>query len=239
MKLLPALAALLLLAAGAAAQEASSPEKPVRLWRYFFAYDYYFPMDAKDGLQNQLHDYSGSLIQNKGYAGTDFRVNQTGGVGARFGGFHPVAKNVEAGMSIGYVLGPNMRADFDAIGGPGSGSVTVNRNIYFIRYLVQAHMVHPLSKDFTFMLGAGVGAATGRVLQTCSNTGSLTCVFTTQRQSWTGVTWEVTPSFYYHVGRSIDLRFGPRWAGFPTFGGNDQVARFSWTPIGFFAGAMF
>jgi hypothetical protein len=223
----------------ARAQELNLSTHTARNWRYFFAFDYYLPMDAGDGLQNQLHDYSGTLINNKGYSGTDFRVKTTGGVGARFGGFYPVTKRIDAGLSFGYVLGPNMSSNFDAIGGPGNGSLTINRDVYFLRFLGQAHTVFPLTEDLSFMLGGGVGVATARVKQGCESSGTLTCVFTTQRRSWTGLSWELTPSLYYHLGRKIDFRFGPRWAGFPTFGGNDQVARFSWTPLGFFAGAMF
>ncbi|MBI3552155.1 MAG: hypothetical protein HY077_06525 [Elusimicrobia bacterium] len=226
------------LAAAAAAQEPAPAAKKERAWRYFFAYDYFLPDDGGKGLRGQLRTKSAASLA-LGYTNTDFSVHTQGAVGARFGAFHPMPHRTELGLSLGYLLGPNMTANYTATGGPGPGGITINRDVVWIRELVQGHVYFPATQRVTLVAGVGVGVATGRVTEGCDRSGTLACSFGTQHHTWTGFTYEVSANIRYRAGKLMDLRFGPRFAGFPTYNGNDVSARIDYAAFGFFAGAIF
>ncbi len=234
-----------LLSAGAYAQQAPTAEKPPakdarldRVWRYFVSYDYFFHDDGGKGLNDQLQTKSNTLL-TQGYTTTDFSVNTQGAYGARFGALRSLPHHFEAGFSAGYLLGPNMSSNFTAVGGPGPGGLTINRDVIYIRELVQGVYLIPVNKKFSVALGAGLGIATGRVSQGCQSSGTLVCPFVSEQHTWTGFTYEISPSVRYRAGKLLDLRAGPRFAGFPTYSGNANSGRIEYQPFGFFFGALF
>jgi hypothetical protein len=133
-----------------------------------------------------------------------------------------------------------MNSDFSAVGrgATASGGATVNRAVVYIRYLLQQRFDVPLSSRWTLELGSGIGAATGRVDQSCDSSGSVSCPIPSARRVWTGATWEFTPQIAYKL-RDADVFVGVRYAGFPRFGGDDQIAPISWQTYGVTLGAAF
>jgi opacity protein-like surface antigen len=241
-ELLAALA-LALASAPAWAQQAGSKTKPPvqnldsRPWKYFFSYDYFLPTNAGRGLKGQLKDQASALISS-GYKTADVSLNVSGGTGARFGALHRVNSRADLGLSLGYIIGPTMNASLSASGGPGPGGLSISRDVVFLRYLAQGHLIFPLNNHWKALFGAGLGAATGVISRGCDESGTLTCSLRTARRTWTGFTWEVTPSLAYHLRRG-DLRFGARYAEFPRYRGNGQIASIDWATFGFFIGATF
>jgi len=206
-------------------------------WHFFVVYDYFLPGNVGHGLNNQLQSQSDTLI-SQGYSLTTFNVNTQGGSGTRFGFLHAVDKKSDLGLSFGYIIGPTMNSSFNAIGPPGLGSETINRDVVYLRYLVEGHFNFPIDKHWTFSMGSGFGLATGRVDQSCAAAGSIACPITSARRTWTGFAWEFTPSATYHM-KTANIIGGVRYAGFPEFNGDAQIADIDWVTYGFFLGASF
>lgn len=231
------LTALLALAAGLArAQEVKAPPKG-RPWRFFLAYDYFFPENSGQGLKDQFAAQSQKLLA-QGYSSTQSTLNTEGGTGARFGVFFPMDKRSDLGVSFGYIIGPTMNGNFSAFGGPGFGGETINRTVIYLRYIAQSHFNFPVTEKLSFHMGSGLGLATGRVEQTCDQSGTVACPVINTRSTWTGFSWEFTPSVSYKL-KAADARFGLRYAGFPDFNGNEQIAPIFWEAYGIFIGASF
>lgn len=57
-------------------------------------------------------------------------------------------------------------------------------------------------------------------------------------KSWSGLTWEITPSIYIPSGTS-KIELGVRLAGFPTFKQSGGFSEFKWNPFVVFLGVHF
>jgi hypothetical protein len=232
------LLAWLLVAAPLRAQETKPAAPPTEHpWHFFGVYDYFLPQDVGHGLNNQLQGQAAALTA-QGFSLATFSVKTQGGSGTRVGFLHKVDKQSDLGLSFGYIIGPTMNSSFNAVGPPGLGSETINRDVIYLRYLVEGHFNFPISDHWTFSMGSGFGLATGRVDQSCAAAGSVVCPVTSARKTWTGFAWEFTPSATYHM-KTANLIGGVRYAGFPEFNGNAQIADIDWVTYGFFLGASF
>lgn len=223
-------ASVLLACQGAAAAE--------RKWKILAGYDYYFPQDAGEGLKNQLNSESDALIA-QGYDSTNFGVFTHGGSGARVGFLYPFSERTQLGAALGYVIGPTMNANFAAQSGFfGNGGLTVDRAVDYVRLLGNARVNLANAGRWGFDLDSAWGVGFGRVDQSCTASGSLTCPFTTTSKSWAGFTWEVSPTVTLRL-KNATLTLAPRYAGFPKFNGNDQIPPIEWETFGIFFGAAF
>lgn len=232
---------LLLTPSALAASRSTAAGEPARAqarpWRFFVNYDYFLPQNSGDGLKSQLNTQSVKLLA-QGYSSTQVSVNTQGGNGARFGVRHPIDSHSDLGLSLGYIVGPTMNGALNADGGPGFGGETVNRTVVYLRYLVEGRFTFPVDDRWTLAMGSGFGLSTGRVEQTCDQSGTVACPVANTRRTWTGFAWEFTPSASYRL-KTATIHFGLRYAGFPEFSGNDQIADIDWIAYGAFLGASF
>src|ERR1019366_8405924 len=101
----------------------------------------------------------------------------------------------------------------------------ISRDVIYIRELVEGLYLVPVNKKVGVALGAGLGIATGRVAQGCQSSGTLVCPFVSEQHTWTGFTFEISPSVRWRATKLIDLRAGPRFAVFPTYNGTATSGR--------------
>lgn len=208
--------------------------RPYGKGRIFTSLDYYLPANAGNGFKDDAQA-AAVAIAGIGYNVTG-SVKTLGGLGGRLGFLVPVSEMVELGASGGYIMGPNSEAKLTLTSPGNNGVATVNRSVSFLRFLVEERTKFPLSEESSFRLGAGVGAAHGKI------TDELICIGTactrpgvpeSESADWSGFAWEITAEFMFR-----NMSFGSRFAGFPKFN-DSNLSKMEWTTPGFFFGYAF
>lgn len=217
-------------------------EPQERKVRIFETVDVFWTGNADNALQSDSADAARELV-NQGFDAAEATVQKQSAIGARVGVLIPVARveGLDMGASVGYISGPNSKTILNARSAIfGQGFLVDDRRIQFLRGLAEAHYNLPLAGNWSMDLGAGAGAAMGFVRDSCSANGLLLndCAFNYVTTSWTGFSWEASPSIVYKVNSTL-LDFGMRYAGFPKFGGTNNTSRIVWRPLGIFLGAAF
>lgn len=230
----------------AAADRAETP--PDRLWRLSGEYLYYVPANSGAGLSDQLGALGAGLVAG-GYNATDKAISSVGGAGARLTALRRWDARTALGLSLDYVLGPTMNADFHAYsppvsqGGFGNGGLTINRAATFVRLLAQMR-VRLLGRerrrqgDWQLELGSAFGPGVGHTDQTCQASGSLTCQSNSASVAWSGLAWEFGPRASVRL-RDVDVGAAVVAAGFPRYKGSTAVAPIEWETLGFALSAEF
>lgn len=175
-----------------------------------------------------------------GYAAAGYTMKTSVGIGGRVGVRFPLRDNDVAdvcGVSIGYVKGPAaaIKVNAESALTPG-GTYNENINTSFFRILYENAKTYPVgSGSARFSIGAGVGAAYGRIESKATYRGSFIPVFgaasATNSTTWTGFTWEINPAVVIPF-RTIEMELGARIAGFPKLKGSNKFSEFSWNPFG-------
>lgn len=147
-------------------------------------------------------------------------------------------ENFEIGPSVGVVAGPSAEgnADTNVIGfGPLHTKAEISTT--FVRTLLEARGLIPVSERVSFQLGAGGGYASGKEKETDTYTG-ITNQTTEVSDSWGGFTWEVSPAFVFDV-HPVTIEFGVRYAHFPTKKEDATASEFKWNPFAVYAAIGF
>lgn len=230
--------------------------QPPRRVRYYTTVEYFL----KDGAGRKAADAAKPAqadILSFGYDSTSVETKARGGFGVRAGAFwQPFAsrslvlgeepETFLIGGSLGYIGGPVVRQRLDAkSASQGDGSVSYVHRTYFLRALAEAQARLPVNERLGLRLGMGVGLAHARSRASLSMSGSLASVSGvtgSERRSWTGLTWELSPSLSVPWGRR-DLTLGLRYADFPRFKAKENstavMDSLDWNPWGFFLSASF
>jgi len=237
--------AVLLLAPAARAADGprAAAARPRRDWSLTGEYLYYLPLNSSSGLSDQLGSLGDGLIA-AGYDSASKSLSSIGGSGARLTALRRWDERTALGLSLDYVLGPTMNADFRAFSAVlGNGGLTVNRSGSFVRLMGHTR-VQLLGKvvrrpgDWNLDIGSAFGPGVGHVDQTCQASGSLTCPVVAKSVTWVGVAWEFGPRVSVRV-RDIDVGASILAAGFPRYKGSADVAPIEWQTMGFSLSAEF
>jgi hypothetical protein len=147
----------------------------------------------------------------------------------------PVVEAFDIGVSGGYISGPNSNSSIAAAGGGKSATLSDDREVSFLRFLVEPTVNAKLCESLAVHLGAGLGVAQGWTEETLNCTGDACKAYAPKNSAtWTGFTCEISP--YLSIKHGL---VGFRYAGFPEFGGNAGNPKIAWTTLGFFAGLEF
>ena len=195
-----------------------------------------------------------NLIHTTGITASGETKTQ-GGIGGRVGLLFPLLSGFEFGPSMSYIKGPTINQKID--NGPfsigivnfGSGETNIEVKTYFLRFLVEGGKNLKLSGKAYLHLGGGAGVAFGRATQNIESSGSASLVAhnpflvtdtmnTTNRESWSGLTWELNPSFIFKFD-DVDIEAGYRFAQFPTKSESDMIDKIDWKPRGIFISLRF
>ncbi len=87
-------------------------------------------------------------------------------------------------------------------------------------------------------VGAGFGLARGKIEETYSGKLYSTPFSGSASDTWTGVTWEISPSILFKAGQT-NIELGVTYAVFPTLDENTEFFQFEWHPFGFHLGVEF
>lgn len=236
------LAALALALAGSAAADGGGPARHARKTKYYVAYDYYLPGTSGDGLRDFNTTLAGNLDAD-GFTDIASHVDKKGGVGFRVGALHPLDPHAFLGGSLGYIVGPNVSSQLTANSpGVGTGSATINENVGLLRAMVETSLRFPLGERCAFNLGTGWGLSFGKIEQTCTGAGTLAgttaCSSAAESRTWTGVTFDLTPSLSYRLDRA-EVNLSLRYTSIPRYGGTASIAPIDWKTVGMALGASF
>jgi hypothetical protein len=109
------------------------------------------------------------------------------------------------GASVGYVKGPELELDFyDDFG----LKFSARESVRFTRILMEGNRKFSLGKASSLNLGVGAGLGAGRL------SGKLDSYDSEVSESWTGLTWEVSPGFTW-TGEKYSFSIGAVFMQFP------------------------
>ena len=197
--------------------------------------DFFQPANGADDFFNSTQKAMDSLA-NMGYSSSG-SVETKSGFGGRVGYLASINKYIYVGPSAGYIGGPDATATLLVAGGGKSAILTNDRSVGFFRFLVEEQTYIPLDHKFSLMLGGGLGFASGNVTESvlCNGTACIAPGTTTKNSAqWTGFSWEVSPGVAYS-----NFFLAYRYAGFPSFAGNDNLSAIHWTTSEVVAGFAF
>jgi len=169
-----------------------------------------------------------------------YKLNTDPAIGLRIGALYPVQDIVDAGISIGYIAGPN--GDTKVNG--AKFYKEINRR--FFRFLAEGQKTFKFNDKVSFLGGAGMGIAFGRqefVLQTPNVINGVS--IDTADKYFKGFTWELSAGAIYKATDKMDVELGVRYAGFPScpntndINGNGEIPGMNWNSLGFFTGVRF
>lgn len=147
---------------------------------------------------------------------TASNVDSGGAFGLRFTYLRPVRNNLEAGGSLGYIMGPNAEYKSGILG----SALNWEMDMSFIRLLGELKTDIPIGGNWNFKPGISAGMAFGNINYSGSISGD---------DSWSGFAWEISAPFVYG-----DYIFALKYAGFPTGDNSDN-----WNTFGISAGYRF
>lgn len=241
---LKALLMTVLLTVGAAAVEAANG-------RVYLGLDVFTVANAADKWEENTGDAVDLLVDYVGYDSAGYEMTTSAGLGARLGLTFPIADTEYAawGASIGYVKGPASDIDVHA------ESTLTTQGVYneqietsYVRVLFELSKGFPIGsrsddKQSRFTIGAGLGAAYGKMESETTARGSFVTVLgapssQSDSKTWTGLTWEITPSVIIPSG-TTEIEIGARFAGFPKLKESDDYSEFKWNPFGVFCALHF
>lgn len=214
--------------------------------KMYVGLDVFSVADAADEWKKEATETIDVLVNSVGYDSAGYTMKTTPGIGVRLGLLFPFGNDGDAnwGASIGYVKGPSSTIDLLAdstVAGRGTGKDQIDT--YFIRMLFEMRKSFPIGDSETrFSIGAGVGAAYGKIEDSLTYAGSFVTVLgaapAKDSKTWTGVTWEINPSLIIPSG-STEIELGVRMAGFPVLKESTDFSKFSWNPFGAYAALHF
>lgn len=219
--------------------------------RLYIGLDAFSVADGADKWKKNASEAINTLVNVTGYDSAGYTIKTTPGFGGRIGLKFPF-KNIENanwGASLGFVKGPASDIKVHAestLTIPGAYTEKINTS--FIRILFDLSKSFPVGirsdgKQSRFAIGAGIGAAQGKIESKTTVSGSFVTVLgappsTTDNKTWTGLTWEVSPSLIIPSG-TTEIEIGARIAGFPKLKESTNFSEFKWTPFGFFGALHF
>lgn len=215
--------------------------------RFYLGLDVFTVADAADEWKKNASDAIDLLVNSVGYDSAGYKMETTAGIGARLGILFPFknTENANWGGSIGYVKGPATDIDVHAestLTTQGLDNEKIETS--FIRMMFEIGKSFPVGSGTTrFRIGAGAGAAYGKIESEETASGSFVTVLgapssTTNSKTWTGFTWEINPSFIIPSG-TTEIELGARFAGFPTLKKSDDFSKFNWNPFGVYGALHF
>ena len=214
--------------------------------RFYLGLDVFTVADGGDQWKKDNDASIDSLVNVTGYDSASYKMTTTAGLGGRLGVRFPFSsdENANWGGSVGYVKGPASDTDFTAdstIVGRGIANEKIDTS--FIRLLLEVSKSFPIGSGSTrFSIGAGVGAAQGKIEDKTTYAGSFVTSLGAGNESanktWTGVTWEINPALTFPSGTTL-IELGVRMAGFPVLKKSDTWSKFSWNPFGVYGALHF
>ncbi|MBK8574588.1 MAG: hypothetical protein IPN90_02535 [Elusimicrobia bacterium] len=161
------------------------------------------------------------------------------GVGGRIGFLASMEEDgYLLGGSLGYIKGPTGTFTFSDGNSPPNNEARIEEKTSFIRIMAEGRKHFTLNKTVGIRLGAGLGFAIGNIEDTYTFFINPFRSSMSQSQSWTGLTWELTPSILFKAGET-NIEFGITYASLPTLGENDDFYEFKWNPLGLHLGLGF
>lgn len=215
-----------------------------RSFQFVAGVDYFSTGDVNENFENDMQRDLGGFISDLGFTAVSGETETSEAFGGRFGLMFPVGTNGELGASFGYIPGPEIEQTFNL---GGAGVVTaMERNEYeitWMRALLEAAFLFPVTENVGFRIGGGAGAAQGDIEKTTTRSGTLVSTFDltsseSRSDDWVGFTWEASAAFIWGTGRT-QLETGARFAGFPSSDGSDEIPEVDWQPFGLYAALRF
>lgn len=219
--------------------------------RFYLGLDAFTVAEAADKWKETASAAINMLVDVTGYDTAAYTMKTTPGIGGRFGVQFPF-KNIENanwGASIGYVKGPSSVIKVHAESTlTTQGTYKEEIDTSYMRLLLELAKSFPVGSGTSgnqtrFSIGAGIGAAQGKIESNVTAGGSFVTVLgaptsTSDSKTWTGLTWEVSPSLIIPSG-TTEIELGAKIAGFPKLKESDNFSEFKWNPFGFFAALHF
>lgn len=223
-----------------------SKRKKSRRARIFATLDYFTISGADGEWKKNLASSSEYAVDVIGYDSARYELSSTFGLGGRIGVHVPYEDEPRLtwGASIGYVLGPSAETNVTASDNVVSaGYYDSEVETSFTRFLLELTRNYPIGENSRFSMGVGAGLAQGTIEEDWRYSGSFVTVLGlspngSAKESWSGFTWELSPSIVIASGES-ELEFGARIAGFPKLEEGDTFSEFAWTPFSVYAGIRF
>jgi len=209
----------------------------------FWQVDFWTGNDAFEEDEEAARRFSASLL-SIGYDAAQGSVQNSGGLGLRFGLLFPTMTGWDIGGSAGYVAGPTQDVTVIALSrAAGDGMLVEEAETDFYRFLFEAQKEVPLSRWVGLRLRGGAGWAAGKMRVRDQYTGTFVSLLGYPASAeyvngWGGFTWEVMPSFVFR-GNWANFEVGLGWAGFPKMEETDDLNEFAWNPLGFRLGLEF
>lgn len=213
-------------------------------WTFALITDVYSDGGISDGAESAATEIRNSLSS----AGieTNTSVETSIGLGLRAGAHYFYPKGYSIGGSLGGVIAPTVSLKQSnnafSIGSDtfGPGEVETQTSASYARPMVEASYPIFKSRRSSLRIWSGAGVAFGWAKQTVEGSGSSNLLFgnSTSRESWSGFTWEIGPTFAF-VGKKVDFEFGVRYARFPTMEETAELSEMKWDPFSASIGVRF
>lgn len=161
------------------------------------------------------------------------------GVGGRFGFLSPIGeKGFLLGGSLGYIKGP--KGTFTLSDGYtfSANNLRQEDETTFIRVLGEARKHFTVTEKVGLRIGLGFGLANGKIEETYSGEYFTTPFSGSASKTWSGVTWEISPSVLFKAG-DTNIELGVTYASFPTLDEDSDFFQFEWNPFGIHLGVEF
>jgi len=211
----------------------------------YLGFDGFFVANAADNWKKDTQNAVDDLVNVTGYDSAGYAITTYSGMGGRIGAEFPYQKSgINLGFSIGYVQGPSSIIKIAAAStSAGPAAATEKIKTSFFRLMFELAKTFPLGERSRFSIGGGIGAAQGRIESNSTYSGSFITVLgapakVTDNKTWTGMTWEINPSFIFPSG-TTDLELGARYATFPKLKKSDDWSEFEWIPFGIYSAVHF
>jgi hypothetical protein len=212
----------------ATASAAFGAEGEGRGVQVFGTVDYYGAGDIDEDVEDNYN----RLLDLAGNGRND--ISTSNGIGARLGVRTTIADGAfDVGASAGYVLGPEIEAEFESFSPVARTEETIKTE--FIRVLVEIGGRIWVSDTVAIRLGGGVGLGQSKMTDDFSATGVAS---RSREEKETGVTWELSPAMLIQRGK-MDIEIGARYAQFPKIEKTNDTYEIDWTPFGFYVGLAF
>lgn len=223
------LLALMFIGGGAAFAESSRKIKLFGQIEYWSTEDAF--KDTKDAFTASVEDPDSPFFEGSN------KVDA--GVGGRFGFLSPIAENgFLLGGSLGYIKGPKGTFTLSDGDNPSTNNLHQEDETTFIRALAEARKHFTINEKVGIRIGAGLGLAKGKIEETYSGKLFSTPFSGSASKTWTGVTWEISPSILFKAGET-NIEFGITYASLPTLDEDAEFFQFKWNPFGFHLGLEF
>ncbi len=219
--------------------------------KLYLSLEGYNVAEAGDKWKDNTQDAINGLVNISGYDTAAGTIKTNPGFGGRIGVKFPFksVENADWGISLNVIKGPSSNIKVHAestLTIPGNYTEKIDTS--FFRLLLDFSKSFPLgsgadSNQTRFALGASIGAAQGRIEDKTTSAGSFVTIFgadptTSDSKTWTGFTWEISPSLIIPSG-TTEIEIGAKLAGFPKLKESDTVSEFNWTPMGVFCAIHF